>query len=99
MLLAADVGNTQTHLGVFDGDRLIHEWRASTDSRRTTDEWGLLFGQFLALADMDFESGITGVAICSVLPRAPKELREMAAKYFGFPAVVVGPGIKTGIAV
>ena len=99
MLLAADVGNTQTHLGVFDGDRLIHEWRASTDSRRTTDEWGLLFGQFLALADMGFESGISGVAICSVVPRATQELREMSSKYFGFPAVVVGPGIKTGIAV
>ena len=99
MLLAADVGNTQTHLGVFDSDELIHEWRASTDSRRTTDEWGLLFDQFLGLAGLGFDSGITGVAICSVVPRATQELREMAQKYFGFPPVVVEPGIKTGIAI
>ncbi|MDQ3962498.1 MAG: type III pantothenate kinase [Actinomycetota bacterium] len=99
MLLAADVGNTQTHLGVFDKDELIHEWRASTDSLRTTDEWGLLFGQFLGLAGLGFDSGITGVAICSVVPRATQELREMAQKYFGFPPVVVEPGIKTGIAI
>lgn len=99
MLLAADVGNTQTHLGVFDSDELIHEWRASTDSRRTTDEWGLMFGQFLGLAGLGFDSGITGVAICSVVPRATQELRDMAQKYFGFPPVVVEPGIKTGIAI
>ncbi|HEV3471720.1 MAG TPA: type III pantothenate kinase [Actinomycetota bacterium] len=99
MLLAADVGNTQTHLGVFDNEELIHEWRASTDSRRTTDEWGLLFGQFLGLAGLGFNSGITGVAVCSVVPRATQELRDMAQKYFGFPPVVVEPGIKTGIAI
>ena len=99
MLLAADVGNTQTHLGVFDSDELINEWRASTDSLRTADEWGLMFGQFLGLAGMGFDSGITGVAICSVVPRATQELREMAQKYFGFPPVVVEPGIKTGIAI
>lgn len=99
MLLAADVGNTQTHLGVFRRDDLIHEWRASTDSRRTADEWGLMFGQFLGLADMGFESQITGVAICSVVPRATQELRDMAQRFFGFPPVVVEPGIKTGIAV
>lgn len=99
MLLVADVGNTQTHLGVFERAELKHEWRASTDSRRTTDEWGLMFGQFLGLAGMGFDSPITGVAICSVVPRATQELREMAQKYFGFPPVVVEPGIKTGIAV
>ncbi len=99
MLLAADVGNTQTHLGVFDKDELIHEWRASTDSQRTADEWGLLFGQFLGLTGMGFDSQISGVAICSVVPRATQELREMTQKYFGFPPVVVEPGIKTGIAV
>ena len=99
MLLPADVGNTQTHIGVFDSDELIHEWRVSTDSRRTTDEWGLLFGQFLDLAGMGFDDHISGVAICSVVPRATQELREMTQKYFGFAPVVVEPGIKTGVAV
>lgn len=99
MLLAADVGNTQTHLGVFKNAELIHEWRASTDGRRTADEWGLMFGHFLALAGMSFSSEITGVAICSVVPRATQELRDMVTSYFGFAPVVVEPGIRTGIAV
>ncbi len=99
MLLAVDVGNTQTHLGVFDRDELKHEWRASTDPRRTADELALIFGQFLSLVDLSFSREITGVAISSVVPVATQELRRMTERYFGFPAVVVEPGVKTGIAV
>ncbi|MFN2389525.1 MAG: type III pantothenate kinase [Actinomycetota bacterium] len=99
MLLAIDVGNTQTHLGVFDRDRLEHQWRASTDPRRTADELALMFGQFLAQADLSFSRQITGVAICSVVPPATQELRAMTERYFGFSPVVVEAGIKTGVAV
>ena len=99
MLLTVDVGNTQTHLGVFKGRELEHEWRAATDAARTADELALLFGQFLDLADLSFSREITGVAICSVVPRATQELREMTESYFGFEAVVVEPGIRTGIAI
>jgi type III pantothenate kinase len=99
MLLAVDVGNSQTHLGVFDRDRLEHEWRASTEPGRTADELALLFGEFLSLADLSFSRQITGVAISSVVPRATQELRSMTLRYFGFPAVVVEPGTRTGIAV
>ncbi len=99
MLLAVDVGNTQTHLAVFDKTDLIHEWRASTDARRSADELALMFGEFLALADLAFSKQITGVAIASVVPRSTQQLREMTARYFGFDAVVVEPGVKTGIAV
>jgi len=99
MLLAADVGNTQTHIGVFKGDELVYEWRASTDPRRTIDEWALVFGHFLKLEGLSFDSEITGVAICSVVPRATQELRDMTTKYFGFAPVVVEAGVKTGIAV
>jgi type III pantothenate kinase len=99
MLLAVDVGNSQTHLGVFDDDVLFHEWRASTDANRTADEWALMFGSFLSWADLSFTRQITGVAISSVVPRATQELREMALRYFGFPPLVLEPGIKTGIAV
>jgi type III pantothenate kinase len=99
MLLAVDIGNTQTHLGIFKRTELMHEWRAATEPRRTADELALLFGQFLSLADMSFSRHVTGVAISSVVPRATQELREMTLRYFGFPAVVVEPGIKTGIAV
>ena len=99
MLLATDVGNTQTHLGVFSRDDLVHQWRASTDQRATADELALQFGEFLSLADLSFSNQITGVAISSVVPRVTQELREMTIKYFGFPPVVVEPGTKTGIAV
>lgn len=99
MLLAADIGNTQTHLGVFDRERLQHEWRLSTVPTRTADELALIFGEFLSLADLSFSRQITGVVISSVVPRATQELREMTRRYFGFPAVVVEPGVKTGIAV
>jgi type III pantothenate kinase len=99
VLLAVDVGNTQTHLGVFDKDELIHEWRAATDARRTSDELALMFGQFLSLAGLSFSSHITGVAICSVVPRSTQQLRDMTETYFGFPAVVVEPGVRTGLAI
>lgn len=99
MLLTVDVGNTQTLIGVFEKDRLEHEWRASTDPKRTADELALLFGEFLQLADLSFSRQITGVAISSVVPKATQELREMTLRYFGFPPVIVEPGIKTGIAV
>jgi type III pantothenate kinase len=99
MLLAVDVGNTQTHIGVFERERLEHEWRASTNPSRTADELALLFGEFLSFVDLSFSRQITGVAISSVVPRITQELREMTYRYFGFPAVVVEPGIRTGIAV
>jgi type III pantothenate kinase len=99
MLLVVDVGNTQTHLGVYRGEELAQEWRASTIQTRTADELALMFGQFLEHAKLSFSREITGVAICSVVPRATQELRDMALRYFGFPPVVVEPGTKTGIAV
>lgn len=99
MLLAVDIGNTQTHLGVLKGEEVVYEWRASTEQSRTADELALMFGEFLALAGLSFSGEITGVAICSVVPRATQELRSMTLRYFGFPAVVVEPGTRTGIAV
>ncbi|MPZ69666.1 MAG: type III pantothenate kinase [Actinobacteria bacterium] len=99
MLLTVDVGNTQTLIGVFEKERLEHEWRVSTDPKRTADELALLFGEFLQLADLSFSRQITGVAISSVVPKATQELREMTLRYFGFPPVVVEPGVKTGIAI
>src|ERR671919_315636 len=99
MLLAIDVGNTQTHLGVFRGDELSHEWRMSTAPDRTADELALISGQFLDLVGLSFSREITGVTICSVVPPLTQELRQMTERYFGFPAVVVEPGTRTGIAI
>lgn len=99
MLLAVDIGNTQTHVGIFRRDELVHEWRAATDPSRTADELALMFGGFLSLADLSFSTEITAVSIASVVPRATQELREMTLRYFGFHPVVVEPGTKTGVAV
>ncbi len=99
MLLAVDVGNSQTHLGVFQRHELVHQWRASTQQTRTADELALMFGHFLELADLSFSRQITGVVLASVVPRSTQELREMTERYFGFPPVVVEPGVKTGLAI
>lgn len=99
MLLAVDVGNTETHLGVFHDAELTHEWRAATEQRRTADELALMFGEFLRFADLSFSRAITGVVIASVVPKATQELRAMTLKYFGFPPVVVEPGVRTGVAI
>ena len=99
MLLAVDVGNTQTQLGVFRDEKLVHQWRASTDQNRTADELALMFGQFLSLVDLSFSRQITGVVLSSVVPRSAQEMREMTERYFGFSPVVVEPGVKTGLAI
>ena len=98
MLLAADVGNTEIVLGVFRGPELEHTWRLSTQPERTPDELALALGGFLAQRGMSFESQVTGArrspASC---PTSPPPIREMAARYFPFPPVIVGPGVKTGV--
>lgn len=99
MLLAVDVGNTQTKLGVFRGDELLHQWRASTNQSRSADELALMFGEFLSLADLSFSRQITGLALASVVPRSTQEIRDMTERYFGFSPVVVEPGVKTGLAI
>ena len=97
MLLAIDVGNTETDIGVFQGERLAWTWRVATGRKRTPDELALLFGGFLAQQGMSFSREITGVAIASVVPDQTQSLRDMVREYFHFPAVVVEPGVKTGI--
>lgn len=97
MLLAVDVGNSQTVIGVFDGDELAHHWRISTDANRTPDELALLFGGLLRYAGLDFTHNVHGLIVCSVVPVVTEMLRVMAHKYFPFPPVVVGPGVRTGM--
>lgn len=99
MLLAVDVGNTETVLGVFRRAELVSHWRMATDQERTADELALLFGGFLEHAGLSFSREITGVAISSVVPTATDALREMVARYFHFDPVVVEPGTKTGMAI
>jgi type III pantothenate kinase len=99
MLLAIDVGNTQTVLGVYQGRELQWHWRMATRAERTADELALLFGGFLEQQGLSFSRQITGVALASVVPDQTKALREMVEHYFHFGPVVVEPGVRTGIAI
>ena len=92
MLLTIDVGNTNTVLGLFDGEDLIKSWRVKTDPRSTSDEMSL---QINALV-----SGytVTGLSICSTVPATLRELRTMIASYFSdIATTIVEPGTKTGV--
>jgi type III pantothenate kinase len=92
MLLAADVGNTQTVYGLFDGDRLADHYRAATDRRRTADELHVLIQGLLELDDVD------GLCLASTVPALVREYEGFATRV-GVPALVVGPGVSTGIAI
>jgi type III pantothenate kinase len=99
MLLAANVGNTETKLGVFGERDLAFSRRIATHPERTADELALMFGGFLEQEGLSFSRQITGVAISSVVPSMTQALRDMTERYFHFEPVVVGPGVKTGMAV
>jgi type III pantothenate kinase len=95
MLLAIDVGNTNTVLGLFAGDQLVSSWRTKTDSRETADELALKFKAILSDAPE-----ITGIALCSTVPAVLREMRTMLNNYYqDVPQVIVEPGIKTGVPV
>jgi type III pantothenate kinase len=98
MLLAVDVGNTQTVLGIFEGDRLVEHWRLATESERTGDELGPLVAGLLELRDLDFED-VSGVCLSSTVPSLIRSYTEFAERYAGAPLLVLGPGVKTGIAI
>lgn len=97
MLLAVDVGNSQTVIGVFDGDDLAQHWRISTEANRTPDELALLFGGLMGFADLSFSRNVHGLIVSSVVPVVTEMLRVMTRKYFHFPPVLVGPGTRTGM--
>jgi type III pantothenate kinase len=86
-------------LGVFRGQELQRQWRASTEPERTADELAVLFGGLLQQAGLSFSNEITGVVVSSVVPPSTAALREMVTRYFAFPPVVVEPGTKTGLSI
>ena len=91
MLLAVDVGNTQTVFGLYDGDALGKRWRIATESHRTGDELGALLGDFLDLSSLD------GICLSSTVPRLVREYEHVADHWAGAALLVIGPGVKTGI--
>lgn len=98
MLLAMDVGNTNTVLGVFRGKELVADWRLTTARDQTVDEYGILTRQLFTIAGLSAEE-IGGVIIASVVPPLNSTLVEMSSRYFGAKALFVEPGIKTGMPV
>lgn len=99
MLLAVDVGNSNTVIGVFEGRELVEHWRIATDPQRTADEFALLFQGFMAFQNLSFSRNVHGVVLSSVVPLMTERMVEMTHKYFHFPPVVVRPGTKTGFAI
>ncbi len=91
MLLAVDVGNTQTVFGLFDGERLTEHWRAATEARRTGDELGVLLG---GLLDPEV---VSGMCLSSTVPALVRSYGDVATRWGGTRFLAVGPGAKTGI--
>jgi type III pantothenate kinase len=92
MLLTIDVGNTNTVLGVFEGDLLVDSWRIRTDPHATSDELTLLYRGLIG------DYTIDGVSVCSTVPAALREIRRMVSRVFRqIPVVIVEPGTRTGV--
>ncbi|MDK2920362.1 MAG: type pantothenate kinase [Candidatus Petromonas sp.] len=96
LLLAFDVGNTNIVFGVYKGKELIKYWRMSTDKSKTSDELAMFVNQLFVYEGLN-PKDVTDVIISSVVPTIMYSLQHMAYKLFDRKAMVVGPGIKTGI--
>ena len=91
MLLAIDVGNTHTVLGLFDGPDLVEHWRIATEAHRTADEIAVVLRGLLAQHEEVAPGGdatVDGIALCSTVPSVLHEMREVCVRYYGdVPAV------------
>jgi type III pantothenate kinase len=91
VLLAVDVGNTQTVLGLYAGGELTDHWRLSTERSTTADELGVVLGGLLDLDSVD------AICLASTVPVLAREWELLAVKWAQAPLLAVGPGVKTGI--
>jgi type III pantothenate kinase len=91
VLLAVDVGNTQTVFGLFDGPELSEHWRIATEAHRTGDELGALITRFLDLDRVD------GICLSSTVPQLLREYELFAERYAEAPLLGLGPGVRTGV--
>ena len=96
MLLVVDVGNTQTHLGVFEASELVYDWRFATVRESTSDELGAALRALLALRDLSF-ADLDASILSSTVPQLRPEWTAMASRYLGHDMPVVGPGVRTGM--
>jgi type III pantothenate kinase len=96
MLLAIDVGNTQTHIGMFRDEELVESWRLATDRRATADELATVLANLLALRDLALRDVDAAIA-SSVVPALGHEYELVSERYFAGALQVVGPGVRTGM--
>jgi type III pantothenate kinase len=96
MLLAVDVGNTQTHLGAFDGERLVEHWRFQTRAGATGDELAERIAGMLALSGVGFED-LDAVCVSSVVPPLGAQYEQLTERYTDAACLCIGPGVKTGM--
>lgn len=96
MLLVFDIGNTKTSIGVHDGQDWVVDWRITTHMDYLADEYAMLLKELLGQAELGFES-IDGVVMASVVPPLTAVFQELAERYLGLDALVVGQDVKTGV--
>jgi type III pantothenate kinase len=97
MFLVFDIGNTQTVVGVFNGEKIIANWKLATDRQRTDDEYGVLLKTLFRDSDLETDQ-IEAAVLSSVVPPVTGVFERMVAKYFLVHPLVIGPGVKTGLA-
>lgn len=96
MLLAVDVGNTQTHLGAFDGERLVEHWRFQTRAGATGDELAERIAGMLALSGVKLDD-LSAVCVSSVVPPLGAQYEQLTERYTDAACLAIGPGVKTGM--
>jgi len=98
LILVFDVGNTNTVIGVYDGEKLLNHWRIRTNAQRTGDEYGILLRSLLENDKLNIKD-IKSVVVSSVVPTLMMELEWMSRKFFACRPLVIGPGVKNGLAI
>ncbi len=96
MLLVIDVGNSNIVLGIYDGEKLVMDWRVSTDTAKTVDEYAILFHELFRFSGINVED-IKDIIFSSVVPILTGVLEKLSLKHFSLKPYVIGPGIKTGM--
>jgi type III pantothenate kinase len=96
MLLAIDVGNTQTHIGMFRGDELVEHWRFATVREATADELATVVSNLLGLRDLRLRD-VDGAIVSAVVPQLAREWEQVSVRYLEGALAVVGPGMRTGM--
>jgi type III pantothenate kinase len=98
MLLVIDVGNSNTVLGVYEGEKLLHHWRVWTDREKTSDEYGILLRNLYDASHFSSRH-VKAIIVASVVPPLTPTIVDLCNRYFGMAPLVVGPGVKTGISI